>query len=119
MDIKDYLLDYYIATAGETITPELAKALVIDMAVTDGSERENGEKWTPAETNDVGTKIGIDFEKITKCEWYLVLNMMYSDYFTVGRKHGFNDWQFYAELAQAWFYDVDAKPNKTFKYFFC
>lgn len=119
MDIKDYLLDFYISQNGEVITPELAKSLVEEMAITDGSDRQTGEKWTPAETNDVGAHMGIDFDRIPKCEWYLVLNMMYSDYFVVGKKHGLVDYTFYAELAHAWFTDVDAVENKTFKYFFC
>lgn len=46
------------------------------------------------------------------------LNMMYSDYYSVGKKHGYTDYTFYAELAHAWFHDVDAKENKTFHYFF-
>lgn len=119
MDIKDYLLDFYISQNGEKITPELAKSLVEEMAITDGSDRTSGEKWTPAETNDVGTKMGINFEQIPKCEWYLILNMMYSDYYSVGRKHGLIDYQFFGELAQAWFNDVDGPENKTFRYFFC
>lgn len=119
MDIKQYLLDFYIAQNGETITPELAKSLVEEMAVTDGSNRTTGEKWTMTDTNDVGMKVGIDFEKIPKCEWYLVMNMMYSDYYQVGHNHGFNDYNFYSELSKAWFNDIDAKENKTFKYFFC
>lgn len=118
MDIKDYLLEFYIAQNGEVITPELSKMLVEEMAITDGSDRTTGEKWTPAETNDVGIKMGIDFEKIPKCEWYLVLNMMYSDYYSVGKKHGMTDYTFYAELAYAWFHDVDGKDHKTFDYFF-
>lgn len=118
MDIKKYLLDFYVEQNGETITPELAECLVKEMAVTDGSDRTNGEKWSMQETTEVGNKLGVNWERIQKCEWYLVLNMMYSDYFPVGRKHGFTDYTFYSELAQAWFSDVDGKDNKTFKYFF-
>lgn len=118
MDIKSYLMDFYISQNGEVITPELAKMFVEEMPVTDGSERTNGEKWTMEEAVEVGKNMNIDFNKIPICEWYLVLNMMYSDYFVVGRKHNLTDWQLYAELAHAWFYDVDAKQNKTFKYFF-
>lgn len=118
MDIQKYLLNFYIEQNGETITPELAEGLVKDMAITDGSDRTNGEKWSMTETTDVGNKIGVNWERIPKCEWYLVMNLMYSDYYTVAKKHGLTDYTFFAELSQAWFQDVDAKDNKTFKYFF-
>lgn len=119
MDIKRYLLDYYINNNGEVITPELAAMLVEELAITDGSDRTNGEKWSMSDTTDAGMKAGVDFDSISKAEWYYVMNMMYSDYFQIGKRYGNTDWQFFADLAKAWFEDVDGKENKTFKYAFC
>jgi len=118
MNIKDYLLDFYIEQNGETINKDLARILVTQMAVTDGSNRANGEKWTIEQAMEVGKKLGINWDSVSKCDWYVVLNMMYSDYYSVGRKHGFTDYNFYSELALAWFEDVDGPENKTFNYFF-
>lgn len=118
MDIKKYLLDCYIANYGETISDDLARGIVEAMAITDGSDRQTGEKWTLEESKSIGEKIGINWDKVSPAEFYAVLNMMYSDYCQVGRKHGLTDWQLYAELAAAWFNDIDAAENKTFNYFF-
>lgn len=118
MDIKNYLMQFYVDQNGEVISPELATMLVSEMAITDGSDRTNGEKWTMSETQDVGDRLGVDWNRIIPCEWYVVMNMMYSDYYSVGKAHSMTDWTFYAELTMAWFNDVDGKENKTFKYFF-
>lgn len=118
MDIKQYFLSFYIAQNGEVVTPELAKMLVEDFAITDGSGRINGEKWTPEEAMEIGKKLEIDYEEIPKFEWYLILNMMYSDYNNVAIHFGITDALFYGEMALAWFHDVDARENKTFKFFF-
>lgn len=118
MDIKNYLIEFYKQANGTVITPELATLLVKEMAVTDGSNRTDGEKWTIEECKAVGDSIGVDWSRILKAEWYLVLNMMYSDYYTVCQKFGLPEPQFFIELALSWFNDVDAKDCKTFNYFF-
>lgn len=117
MNIHEYLIDIYVEKYGKHINHELADTLVEEMAVTDGSSRETGQKWTLQETKDVGSKLGVNFEEIKPCEWYLVMNMMYSDHYRTGKKHGFIDPTFYGELALDWFHDVDGNDDKTFKYF--
>lgn len=118
MDIKNFLLDYYISQNGKKITPELAKMIVDEFAVTDNSGRTTGEKWPMDECIKLGDSIGVDWNKINKTEWYVVCNNEYSDKSTLVKKHGWSEPTVYAEFAQSWFYDVDAKPNKTFNYFF-
>lgn len=115
--MKDLFMQLYVEKYGNHITEELAEELVYDFAVTDGSGRTCGEKWTVQETKSVGDKIGIDFEKINKYEWYLVMNMFYSDYYRTAKKHGLTDPVFFAELSYDWFNDADAEENKTFNYF--
>jgi len=110
-------MDLYIEKNGKVLTPELAKAFVEEMSVTDGTDRANGEKWTMEDSKVIGDKYGVNWESISKCEWYLVLNMMYSDYYKTAKKHGMTDSSMFAELATDWFIDIDASPDKTFNYF--
>lgn len=117
MNVKNLFMELYKEKYGEHINQELAKSIVYDFAVTDGSERESGEKWSMEETKSVGDKLGIDWEKINKCEWYVVMNMMYSDYYRTAKKHGLADPSFFAELSYDWFTDKDGAKDKTFRYF--
>lgn len=116
MELNHYLLNFYVAQNGEMITPELAKILVSDFAITDGSKRVDGEKWTIEEAKKEGIKAGVNFESISIYDWYLVLNMMYSDYYSVYTQYDL-ELDFFIKLAISWFNDVDAKENKTFNFF--
>jgi len=51
-----------------------------------------------------------------KWEWYVALNMMYSDYAPVGKKLGVDRDEFYAGLARAFLMDKDAGEHKLAKY---
>ena len=64
MDMKHYLMNVYKEHYGEHINEHLAKCIVKDMAITDGSDRENGEKYTMENAVEIGQKMGIDFDKI-------------------------------------------------------
>ena len=66
MDMKHYLMNVYKEHYGEHINEHLAKCIVKDMAITDGSDRENGEKYTMENAVEIGQKMGIDFDKIKK-----------------------------------------------------
>lgn len=109
----------YKKAYGETISKELAEQIVKDMAVTDGSERENGQKWNIDQTSAVGSEIGIDWGKIPKLDFYVVMNMVYSDYYSVAEKIEYSDdSKFYAYMAKAWLCDEDVPSGKLFKYIF-
>jgi hypothetical protein len=45
------------------------------------------------------------------------MNMLYSDYCAVLKKHGINNIDVYTDLACAWLKDTDAVPNKTAEYY--
>lgn len=111
----------YSKVYGETISKELAHMLVKKMAVTDSSGRDNGEKWTIAQTTAVGEEIGIDWTQFSKVDFYFVMNMEYSDHFPISVKVEFSeDPKFFAYLAKDWLTDVDipkGKP-KIYKYIF-
>ena len=54
MDMKHYLMNVYKEHYGEHINEHLAKCIVKDMAITDGSDRENGEKYTMENAVEIG-----------------------------------------------------------------
>lgn len=51
-----------------------------------------------------------------KWEWYVALNMMYSDYVLVGQAMGMDRDDFYAQLAKAFLCDEDAEEGKLMNY---
>lgn len=113
MSLRKFLFSCYVYEYGEIITMELARGLVQEMAITDGSRRKTGEKFSPEEAKSLANAIGMELDDASLPEFYLVINLMYSDYFCIGK----NNDLFYANLSRAWLEDVDAVENKTFKYF--
>lgn len=47
------------------------------------------------------------------------MNMMFSDYYPVAKKHNVNTPEFYADLAAAFINDKDASKDKVEKYYEC
>lgn len=93
------------------ITREYAERKVREMQNEDGS---TGEKW------DFDTVEKLMQQKKIRCEpaeFYLVLNMMYSDYGVVMRRYGIDMPDIYIDLAKAWLCDKDAPEWKTEMYF--
>lgn len=116
MNMNKLFMELYEEKFGKMLNREIAESIVKDFAVTDGSDHPNGEHWKYDDAKAMGDKIGVDWEKVSKCEFYTVLNMMYSDYGQTVKKHGLPD-SFIGELAKDWFMDADAEPDKTFNYF--
>lgn len=52
-----------------------------------------------------------------KWEFYVAINMMYSDYCEVARQMGMDRGEYYASMAKAFLCDEDAGENKLQKYF--
>lgn len=86
-------------------TEETAKYVVSNMKNKDGSV---GEHWKKEVTDKVLDSTGFDFRR---CDWYYVLNMIYSDYYKEGRSD-----ETYIELAGDFLSDVDAPEGKAKKY---
>ena len=73
------------------------------------------EHWSWDEVKNYIEQKGI-YKYYTK--YYLVMNMLYNDYYDVAVNYGHaNDPEFFYELANAFINDVDAKPHKVDKYF--
>lgn len=56
------------------------------------------------------------FPEGDKWEWFVAINMMYSDYMPVAKKMGMDKEEFYCGMAKAFLEDPDAGENKLEKY---
>lgn len=74
-----------------------------------------GQNWSYTAVKDFVEKKGIT-SKV--CEWYLVMNMVYNDFYNTAKMYGLqNDVEFYYNLARDFIMDPDAAPHKVQKYF--
>jgi len=105
----------------KVLTKEVADEWVKSMSIPDMSDRSTGMKWSCEQTTDVGNKINVNWKDIDKVEWYIVMNMMYSDFYqvfkTIERQ---DDAILYGRMAKAWLYDDDVENchDKLFNYYF-
>ena len=87
-------------------TRETSEYAVSKMKNKDGSV---GEHWDYDTTSRVINSKGYDFKE---CDWYYVLNMIYSDYYKTGRSD-----ETYIELAYDFLSDKDAPHDKAKRYY--
>lgn len=87
-------------------TKETAEYAVSKMKNEDGTE---GGHWDYDTTTSVLKSKGYDFNP---CDWYYVLNMVYSDYFEKDQPD-----DYYFKLAYGFLKDKDAPVGKAKKYF--
>lgn len=104
---------------GHKLSKDIAEDWVRSMAVPDGSVGENGQKWSMDSTTEHGNKLNIDWSRHNKIDFYVVMNMMYSDYYKTAKALGMQeDSMFFARLAKDWLCDEDAHENKLYRYYF-
>ena len=77
----------------------------------DGS---TGEHWSYEQTKQVMEQKGINCDPV---EFWVSMNMMYSDYYAVAKKLNINNADFYASMAEAFLKDPDAHENKLARYY--
>ena len=83
-----------------------------------GMENEDGTKgphWTVEETTSVANQMGINLksEKHNKWDWFVAMNMIYSDFYkAVVAMTGSANTKYFAELAKAWLCDKDISEGK-------
>ena len=92
-------------------------------------DEETAEEWTAQMKNVDGTKGAhwkmeqvkqVQQVRKIECdpvEFFVAMNMMYSDYNKVARAHGVNNVDFYADMAKAFLDDEDAVDNKLMAYY--
>lgn len=107
----------YEALNGPHFDEEHARYAVENMENEDGSK---GPHWTVEETTSVANQMGINLrsEKHNKWDWYVAMNMIYSDYYkAVVAMTGSANTKHFAELAKAWLCDKDISEGKMWHYY--
>lgn len=97
----------YEAINGPHFDEEHAKYAVEGMENEDGSK---GPHWTVEETTSIANQMGINLksEKHNKWDWYVAMNMIYSDFYkAVVAITGGASTKHFAELTKAWICDKD------------
>lgn len=117
---EEVMKNLYKISFGNKLSDSLCRDWVMCMDVTDGSGRATGEKWNISQTTDVGSRLSVDWTKMTKYEWYAALNMAYSDFFHTGKEYEIEqEADFYASLAMDMFCrDSDSHDKTLFNYYF-
>ena len=90
---------------GREFTEEDAKAWVASM--------NPPAKWTMEQTTDVMNKQGYYHRP---CEFWAVMNALYSDYGKTMAKYGADKPEVWAALAHDWLDDMDAEDGKAGRY---
>lgn len=106
----------YEAEHGPHFNDEHARKAVNKMENEDGTR---GQHWSLEETTALANQYGIRLdEKINKYDWYVALNMVYSDYYrVVVSMTGSNNTKYFVELAKAWLHDKDIDEGKMWFYY--
>lgn len=89
----------------------MAEQWTESMRNADGS---TGPHWSMDQTKQVMEKRDIDCDPV---EFWVTMNMLYSDYSKVVKAHGITSVDFYADLAKAFLDDEDAVENKLVAYY--
>lgn len=95
----------------EPVSRQQAERWTEAMENEDGSQ---GPHWSMEQTKQVQAQQDINCDPI---EFYVAMNMMYSDYMKVAKKLGVNKIDFYACMAKAFLDDKDVSPGKLRRYF--
>ena len=95
----------------DKLTAPKAEEITRKMVNEDGSK---GAHWNMDQTKQVMEQRGIQCDPV---EFYIAMNMMYSDYYPVAKKLNVNSVEFYADMAKAFLDDKDAGNDKLAKYF--
>lgn len=99
---------YGMSGGHEKLTREKAEKWVKSMYGDDPKTR--GEMWSYQDAKKLAEERGLPTEGQEMIDFYVVLNMVYTDYCKVAKEHGVDTEDYYADLAEAWLYDRDAKP---------
>lgn len=103
----------YSGSDVQPMTREKAQSWVRKMKNSDNS---TGEHWTYDQTFQLMKQRNIDCDPI---EFYVVMNMLWSDYGKVAEKFGVSNVEYWAELSKAFLMDKDAVEDKLAVYHEC
>ena len=93
-----------------------ANKAVSGMVNEDGT---TGPHWSLTETTSVANQYGVKLtEKFNKYDWFVALNMIYSDYYAVIVKvTGSSNIKHFVEFTKAWLDDKDIAEGKMWYYY--
>lgn len=105
-----YKMKLYVMAYGKVLTREMAEEIVENMS-------PYGENWSYETTTQVKSSHMI--RDISDIDFYVVMNMMYNDYYNTINKYISEEKQveFYIDLTRNFIFDEDAKEGKVFNYF--
>ena len=92
------------------LSMEDAKHWASQMQNADGT---TGPHWTPDQTSSVMAQRGLSFDR---ADFFVAMNMMYSDYCMVAKSYSADNPNFYADMAAAFLGDIDAVGDKIVIY---
>lgn len=120
IDCTQEYRELYETAYGHRLSNDILMDWVKSMAITDGSDRPDGQMWSVDQCAEYGTKHGIDWNKHSKYEWYAIMNMMYSDFYNVAKSVEMSDNpDFFARMGKSWLCDEDYHgENKLYDYYF-
>lgn len=109
--VKAYEMEH-----GPHFNEEHARKAVMKMENEDGTR---GQHWSLEETSALASQYGISLSgKFNRYDWYVALNMVYSDYYKVLLNiTGSNNVKHYVEFAKAWLNDKDIDEGKMWYYY--
>lgn len=94
-------------------TEHVAKEWTAHMKNGDGT---TGAHWPMEQVKQLMQQRNINADP---AEFFAILNSVYSDYYTVAKKHNVHNIDFYIDMAKAWLEDKDAVPDKAAAYYEC
>ena len=115
--MKEKKLERHERMYGPHFNEECALKAVAKMQNEDGT---NGQHWSVSESVALANRYGVSFntDKYNKYDWYVALNMVYSDYYQLVRNNQISDTtKFFVELAKYWLKDKDVDEGKMWYYF--
>ena len=100
------------ASASGSMSFETAKEWTKHMQNEDGT---SGPHWSVEQAKQIMAQRNLS---LNPAEFYAALNMIYSDFSPVAKKHGLGgSMDFYVDMAKAFLSDKDAAPNKLSNYY--
>ena len=99
---------------GDEVMPMTRETAMEWMKELENADGSHGPHWNMQQTNTVMAQHKLQGDPT---EWFVALNLMYSDYCEVAKKMGVNNLDFYVCMAKAFLNDPDASEGKLERYY--
>lgn len=114
--MKEKMFKRHMYEYGPHFDETMAHKAVEKMKNEDGT---HGEHWNVEQAVKLAEQYGVNMKDgFNKYDWYVALNMVYSDYYKViVTLTGSNNPKAFVELAKAWLMDKDVEEGKMWYYY--